>query len=633
LFSVPCGLGGKKEVKDRERKMIVKENPKIWLVMWVFIVALVNMGFAERIIYVDADATGANNGSSWESAYKFLQDGLADANSSAKPVEIRVAQGIYKPDKGTGITPGDRMATFQLINGVTIKGGYAGFGEPDLDARDIDIYETILSGDLNGDDTGGWWDPSRGENTYHVVTGSETIDNAIIDGFTITAGYARTVSVPGFGGGGGMCNFWGNPTVVNCTFLGNAAEVPTGSNGGGGGMYNYLSKPTVVKCKFVGNWGNGWGGGMMNMHSEPIVSMCTFNENIATDYGGGVFVNSSSRPRLINCVFAANSAKNGGAVATMNEGDTEILNCTFTGNSANYDHGGAVRAGWYGSVHLVNCILWGNTSEDGSQIQLKDASVVLNFCDVEGGKDGVYDPFNMSVWGSGNINADPLFVDANNRDYHLLSDSPCINAGDPNYVPEPNETDIDGEARVMFVRVDMGSDEFNPIHLGIVNKKRVARTEFAYDCNATFTNLWPFVVKNVELQMMEVPENMTIIEPNVTFGDIQFNTRQSITSIDTCTFQVDRSQAIEPDKIVWKVKCQEADTGMPIELTINGVSSDGLESIAGDLIADGKIGFEDLAALANQWLWVGPAGSIPADITGDGIINLADFAALAATPR
>ena len=76
---------------------------------------------AGKIIYVDADANGLNNGTSWENAYKFLQDALADADSSPKPVEIRVAQGIYKPDQGSGKTPGDRESTFQLINGVTLK--------------------------------------------------------------------------------------------------------------------------------------------------------------------------------------------------------------------------------------------------------------------------------------------------------------------------------------------------------------------------------------------------------------------------------------------------------------------------------------------------------------------------------
>jgi hypothetical protein len=217
-------------------------------------------------------------------------------------------------------------------------------------------------------------------------------------------------------------------------------------------------------------------------------------------------------------------------------------------------------------------------------------------------------------------------------DYHLRPVSLCINAGDPNYVAEPNETDIDGEARVMWETVDMGADEFNPIRLGIVKKTRTGRTKFVYDCNATFTNLWEFAVKNVELQMTQASENMTIIEPNVTFGDIQFNTRQSITSIDTCTFQVDRSKAIEPDKIVWKVRCERADTGMPLELTINGIGSEELDSIS-DLVSGEKIGFEDLAALVSQWLWAGEAGSIPEDINSDGIVNLRDFAELAASSQ
>jgi hypothetical protein len=73
-------------------------------------------------IYVDADAAGANNGSSWENAYNCLQDALADANSPDKAVEIRVAEGVYKPDHGAAQTPGDMEATFRLINGVKVRG-------------------------------------------------------------------------------------------------------------------------------------------------------------------------------------------------------------------------------------------------------------------------------------------------------------------------------------------------------------------------------------------------------------------------------------------------------------------------------------------------------------------------------
>ena len=181
-----------------------------------------------KIIYVDDDANGLNDGTSWTKAYNYLQDALADANSSAKPVEIRVAQGIYKPDQGVGQTPGNRDATFQLINGVTIKGGYAGTGYPDQNARDIKLYETILSGDLNGDDVNVgdpcdlWNEPSRAENSYHVVTGSNTDANAVLDGFTTTAGSANGSS-EGHRCGAGIYTSYGGPTVTNCVFIHNSA--------------------------------------------------------------------------------------------------------------------------------------------------------------------------------------------------------------------------------------------------------------------------------------------------------------------------------------------------------------------------------------------------------------------------
>lgn len=71
---------------------------------------------ADRIIYVDGVAQGANDGSNWAGAYNYLQDALADANSSPKPIEIRVAQGTYLPDRSTSEPngTGDRNATLKL---------------------------------------------------------------------------------------------------------------------------------------------------------------------------------------------------------------------------------------------------------------------------------------------------------------------------------------------------------------------------------------------------------------------------------------------------------------------------------------------------------------------------------------
>ena len=448
-----------------------------------------------RVIYVDIDATGINDGSSWANAYNYLQDALVDANSAEKPVEIRVAEGIYKPDQGAHQTPGSPTATFQLINGVTIKGGYAGFGEPNQDARDIALHQTILSGDIGR--------PSdKSDNCFHVFYHPEGLnldDTAILDGFTITSGNANSYSWPHYYGGG-MCN-WDNssPMVTNCTFTANSAGYR------GGGMFNDYSSPTVEGCTFSGNASKG-GGGMYNDYSSPTVTNCTFTVNSAKS-GGGIFNDYNSSPAVTNCTFTANSAIGdfSGGGGMYNGGDSlTVTNCTFSNNSANWGGGGmytsssptvdgctfsansaksgggmynydnsspavtnctfsANSAYWGGggmfnyyesSPTVTNCILWGNTAPNGPQIYNYSSNPAITYSDIEGG------------WtGTGNINADPCFAssgywdpngtpaDANDDfwvdgDYHLKSQagrwepatqawirddvtSPGIDAGDP----------------------------------------------------------------------------------------------------------------------------------------------------------------------------------------------------------
>ena len=166
----------------------------VLLIMTVFASAPAGVGSPARVIYVDANAPGADNGTSWGDAYNYLQDALADANSLGRPVEIRVAQGVYTPDSNSA-TPngsGDRHATFQLISGASLRGGYAGFGRPDPNTRDVEKYETVLSGDLNDDDVwGAPWDVDRGslsDNSRHVVTARANDETAVIDGFFIEGG-------------------------------------------------------------------------------------------------------------------------------------------------------------------------------------------------------------------------------------------------------------------------------------------------------------------------------------------------------------------------------------------------------------------------------------------------------------
>ena len=185
-----------------------------------------------RILYVDDNATAGGGGASWADPYKYLQDALDDAISGD---EIRVAQGTYKPDQGGGETPGDRDATFALKNGVSLIGGYAGPGTADPDAQDPNMYETILSGDLLGNDVTvvdpfEMIDhPSRTDNSLHVVVGHDTDETAVLDGFTITGGncnqpvYQDPVSSLWWGVGGGMCNINGSPTLRYSTFRENSS--------------------------------------------------------------------------------------------------------------------------------------------------------------------------------------------------------------------------------------------------------------------------------------------------------------------------------------------------------------------------------------------------------------------------
>lgn len=245
--------------------------------------------------YVDDDASTGGDGLTWPTAYKHLQDALAAATDGD---EIHVAGGTYKPDQDEGgnVTPGDRTETFQLITGVAIYGGYRGCpegncGGGDPDERDLALYETILSGDLLGNDEPDF--VNNDENSYHVVTGTGTDETAILDAFTITAGNADS-SYPD-NHGGGMFSVSGSPTVHNCTLKSNRAYQ-------GGGMYNEGSYPRVVNCAFTGNWGN-FGGGMENQSgSYPTVTNCMFYGN-----DGSGMANYSSQPIVVNCTFTGSN--------------------------------------------------------------------------------------------------------------------------------------------------------------------------------------------------------------------------------------------------------------------------------------------------------------------------------------
>ena len=395
----------------------------------------------KRIIFVDDDANGLNDGSSWQNAYKFLQDALMMAREGD---ELRVAQGIYKPDDfALSDRPSlGRAETFQLKNGVAIRGGYAGIGEPDPNARDLVKYETILSGDLDGNDielediesSDFVYSPSRSENSYTVVTGSVTDSSAVLDGFTITGGNSNGQYGPE-GNGGGMYNHCGNPTVVNCSFRRNSTRgfgccFPYMGTGGGG-VFNSQSSPTFRNCRFEENLAFGanefsCGGGMYDVNSQPILIGCTFAGNVAygydSEYYGGAIFDYNSSAVLADCSFINNWAHSGGALFSSQNSIATLTRCLLVGNYA-YHGGGAILCS-SAHLNLANCTFAGNISpysatidceqwektnylravnsilwDGGDEVSNRFSGAQITFSDIQGG------------WlGEGNINDDPCFA-------------------------------------------------------------------------------------------------------------------------------------------------------------------------------------------------------------------------------
>ena len=477
-------------------------------VLVIAVAVVVNAAGAQTTWYVDDDADPAGSGTDWASAFTSVEAAL---NAAAAGDEIHVAGGVYRPAALTD--PDDpRSATFQLISGVALRGGYAGLQNlADPDARDCGAYESILSGDIGatGDDA---------DNSYHVVTGSGVDATAVLDGFTITAGRASGVSPNDCGAG--MYNLSGSPTIINCLFTANVADTLGGgmcnelnsspaltdcvflaneSGEAAGGMFNVDdSSPTLVNCAFTGNVAV-LAGGMANQESQPTLFNCTFDQNAAHIFAGGVYntssdaeftncalrgnvvesdsgaggaiVNQGCSPTFANCRVLGNTASAGGGVYNCDSA-ARCVNCTLVGNAATgatypYGAGGAMinHAGGGMQAELVNCIVWQNTSATGSAItDLARSATIIRYSCIESGNGG-----------ENNMVADPQFVDADgpnnvfgddDDDVRLLPGSPCIDAGDNLSVPPSAAYDFEGDTRFAdadgdgSVTVDIGADEY-----------------------------------------------------------------------------------------------------------------------------------------------------------------------------
>ncbi|MEW6079691.1 MAG: MopE-related protein [Thermodesulfobacteriota bacterium] len=470
----------------------MKNNQKNRFAVFVFL-ALFCLSFllmpvhaGATVFYVDKDATGAGNGTSWADAFIYLQDALA-AFAVANPGpaitgdEIWVAAGTYYPDEGSGQTDNNRYSTFTLPKYARLYGGFDGTDgigggalEAFLSQRDPGANVTVLSGDLTQNDIGF---TNNTENAYHVVTVNIASGRYVLDGFTVKAGYTA-------GAGGGIYISSITPTsleIKNCTITMNYA----GTDGGGMYVSSYAS-PILTNCIFTENTAGDSGGAIyvgenlvMGLNCNPVLTDCSFRANTAY-YGGamyndGFFTDGEVNPVLTNCVFSGNSAIYGGAMYNYSfcycEVSPVLTNCTFSGNKASSTFRGNEIYNLYSTIgfgsgpqvippHMINCIVWND-----SPIFNSSSKATFTYCDIKGSGGSASWNTALGTDLGGNIDADPLFVSPPDPagapttagDVHLLEGSPCIDTGTATGAPA---TDIDDNPR--DATPDMGADEYLP---------------------------------------------------------------------------------------------------------------------------------------------------------------------------
>jgi len=453
--------------------------------LWILLSCLLCTNLqAGRIWYVDSsyemDGSGdlsAEEGASWQRPYKSISDVISEikALSRAESHEIRVAQGLYSERV--------RLERLGASRAIRLRGGYAGSGAVDPNIRDIRLFETVLSGDIDRDDKLG-----HTRNNVPVVSIWQ-VDIVTLDGLTITDGY-RMVEFYEYGGSALAISSEGNYSIVDCTFKNNHGVLAIRHSRGVTAQY--------LRCLFKDNRGLN-GSVIYNKGSKVVFENCVFSENRSAAkhlYVGVMENHTASTPggscytTLRNCLFYRNYVRFGASILgnfnTMGRNCMVTMeNCIFSGNQSggiSYHYpdferpqGGSIYNGPSCSISMQNSLFIGNRAQTGSCI-INSGHIALNGCIMWDNDTPVLEGENIQVDysiiqggypGFGNLDVDPHFTrpgywDTNDTpddlnddiwidgDYHLKSQggrwdvssdawvyddttSPCIDAGDPNH--------------------------------------------------------------------------------------------------------------------------------------------------------------------------------------------------------
>ena len=328
------------------------------------------------VIYVDIDANGNDDGTSWSDAYNdlslalFFTHQLTETNGAF--YQIWVAEGTYSP-----LTPPYNIEgtlsedTFFIGMDIQVYGGFKG-NETSLAERDWSAAPTILTPASEF---------SFEEITLMTIGGSLVSGGCVLDGFTLKNGRHSSF------------------------------------NDGGGAMRIF-------------------GAGF----TSPIIRNCRFESNYSSGQGGAVYIGEYCEPIFLNCIFYDNEAVGqGGAICSFTGEPVNVFNCTFYKNRANEGDALYFSRSGFPAHRVYNCILWdspSNTTPDlvhfdgtfASQLSVW-GSIIYDGC-PDGFVDNPYDDFYQGPEENPiTSDADPLFVDEDNGDFRLKKLSPAIDKG------------------------------------------------------------------------------------------------------------------------------------------------------------------------------------------------------------
>jgi len=397
------------------------EKKKIILLMLIVFVVC-GYAFGGQTIYVDAvDGNDNNNGLTPEAAFATIQKGIDTALNGNT---VLVADGTYLGDGNRDIDFKGKAITVRSENGP----------------------QTCIINCQGKDDY-----PHYHRGFYFHNTESEY---AVLEGFTILNGVNSS-------GGGIFCTDGASPTIRNNIIEGN--RIPFGSDGGGGIACKRGASPVIVGNVIRNNYcepGGGGGGIHCYEAGSPLIYYNVITGNHANGGGGIEIAYGTNAVTIVGNLIVANDAIAAGAITSWATNcDLTISNNTIVGNVAEFTSGGIYIEDTINAA-ITNCIIWGNRDQNGMIESSQITGSSTNYSCIQG--------WTGSLGGIGNIGDNPLFVDANGIDniigteddkLRLLAGSPCIDTGDPNYVPGPGETDLDGNPRIVNGTVDMGAYE------------------------------------------------------------------------------------------------------------------------------------------------------------------------------